>query len=214
MKLKRSIFALTLALLSCSLLSACGEETGKREEEPEAQKTEYEVSVSGECDWDGRQTVKLFDLSGNLVATCDVSEGKAVFELDEGSYIAQLSGAPVTVSFCPLLLTPKERSGDIRLKDSALDEEYHAYRFDVLGLIFFGGALAEGYEITVCYEPESGAGFCHLPQISDASGAVRVNTVKGNYHITANEAGQLETLSEYRCTLSEEKRFFLFNLNV
>lgn len=208
---KAGAMPLLVSLCACLTLAACGE----KGEEPNRGKdgtVRYEVTVSNESEWKEEENVKLYDLKGDLKASCGLTDGKASFDLASGYYIAEVSGAPDTVGFEPLLFTPDLRSGNIALLDSEINTDYGAYSFGVLGVIVQNGVPAEGYVITVCYEPEGGLGFCYLPQISDASGAVRVSAMKGDYHVSASEEGSAGVVCEKSDKISEEKRFFVLDL--
>lgn len=205
-KIGSLFFILLLAVVTVFCVAACGSEPSDNggKEDPTDSKASYEITVdaSGVSVDAGDISVCVYSLDGTLVGEKRLSQGKTLFELKTGSYVATLGGVAEEVSFSSILLTKDLRKVKIVLENSEYDDYAGKNQFAVTVIVIADDRSVERLNVQICDER-----LCS-PVPFENGNVADVFLGSGEYEVKVLPSdGSLEDLYHEKCTVTSEKRF-------
>ncbi len=204
---KFQILSLLLSLaFAGGMLSAC-----QIAQQPPETGDSYTVTILNHSAWETKGNAVFYDLTGKKAAEVPIESGKATAELEDGSYLVQIAEAPETVDYGFVLLTAAKKRDTVELTD--------AEQGDLMPLIQVAVAVVReglplcGYQVFLCYEPESGeGGYCLMPDVTDANGLFTGTANTGRFHLTVTAPGSTEAAYDGYGTITSECRFLVVEI--
>ena len=205
-KIETVSLLLTLAFAG-GVLSAC--QSGQ----PQLPETGdcYTVTILNHSAWETKGNAVFYDLTGKKAAEVPIESGKATAELEDGSYLVQIAEAPETVDYGFALLTAAKKRDTVELTD--------AEQGDLMPLIQVAVAVVReglplsGYQVSLCYEPESGeGGYCLMPDVTDANGLFSETANTGRFHLTVTAPEGIEAAYDGYGEITPERRFLVVEI--
>lgn len=197
------LFALAFA---GGMLSAC-----QIAQQPPETGESYTVTILNHSAWEMKGNAVFYDLTGKKAAEVPIESGKATAELENGSYLVQIAEAPETVDYGVVLLTAAKKRDTVELTD--------AEQGDLMSLIQVAVAVVReglplsGYQVLLCYEPESGeGGYCLMPGVTDANGLFSETANTGRFHLTVTAPEGSGAAYDGYGTIASERRFLVVEI--
>ncbi len=202
-KIKTVSLLLILAFVG-SIIFAC--QSGQQN--PPETGENYTVTILNHSAWETNGNAVFYDLTGKKAAEVPIESGKATAKLEEGSYLVQIAEVPETVDYGIVLLTAAKKRDMIELTD--------AQQGDLMPLLHVAVAVVReglplsGYQVFLCYEPESGeGGYCLTPDVTDGNGLFSEKANTGRFHLTVTAPGDTEASYDGYGEITPERRFLL-----
>ena len=203
MKKIKTVSLLLILAFAGGMLSACQ----SAQQTPETGEN-YTVTILNHSAWETKGNAVFYDLTGKKAADVPIGSGKATAELEEGFYLVQIAEAPETVDYGIVLLTAAKKRDTIELTD--------AQQGDLMPLLHVAVAVVReglplsGYQVSLCYEPESGeGGYCLMPEVTDANGLFSEIANTGRFHLTVSAPEGTEAVYDEYGEITPERRFLL-----
>lgn len=136
--------------------SACGQE-----------KYEVRLNIASGCDIDASDLeIELFDFEGTSQAKTTFSNGKAIFDVKDGNYVATLSSIDEKYDYQVAFLVAGKKSATITLKQAELDGNDYLHSFSVYIKNF---NAQNDYRIQACEKnADNTPGVCHFKKAEKA----------------------------------------------
>ena len=203
MKKIKTVSLLLILAFAGGMLSACQ----SAQQTPETGEN-YTVTILNHSAWETKGNAVFYDLTGKKAADVPIGSGKATAELEEGFYLVQIAEAPETVDYGIVLLTAAKKRDTIELTD--------AQQGDLMPLLHVAVAVVReglplsGYQVSLCYEPESGeGGYCLMPEVTDANGLFSETANTGRFHLTVSAPEGTEAVYDEYGEITPARRFLL-----
>ena len=201
-----SLIVFMLAMASVFGVIACGSTNGGGG--GTQTRVTYEVAVDAKnatIDTDG-VSVCIYSTKGTAVEQSALSQGKAVFELPMGRYVATLSGLSEEVSYSSALLTENNNKATITLDKSDYDEfadpERSPFTFAFTVILLVSDVDIDNLFVQVCDD-----NAC-IPVWFEDGNIADVYLNVGNYYVKAHMyADEDNELYHEDYTVTLDKRF-------
>ena len=143
-------FAILCMMFAAVTFSACGQ-----------QKYEVTLNIASGCDIDvSNLEIELFDFDGTSQCKTTFSNGKAIFDVQDGNYVATLSPIDEKYDYQVVFLTKSKKSSTITLKQAAQDGNDYLHSFSVYIKNF---NAQNDYRIQACeINADNTPGVCHF----------------------------------------------------
>ena len=199
------LFALAFA---GGVFCACQSE---RPQSPETGES-YTVTILNHSAWETKGNAVFYDLTGKKAAEVPIESGKATAQLEEGSYLVQIAEAPETVDYGVALLTAAKKRDTVELTDAEQGEFMPLIQVAVA--VMREGQPLCGYQVFLCYEPESGeGGYCLMPDVTDANGLFTGTANMGRFHLTVTAPDETEAAYDGYGMITPACRFLAVELS-
>ncbi|MCH5162156.1 MAG: hypothetical protein J1G38_01545 [Clostridiales bacterium] len=205
-KIKRLFLIVAFAAMGALCMTACASTPNGDKKPTSVTDSIYEISVDA-----SKVSVDASDISVYIyssdgmteLAKKKLSQGKAQFELDDGSYVATLGGLPQEVSYSSVLLTKNGRKAKVTLETSKYDRFSEEYSFAFTIIMFPGDRDVGELDVQVCDDS-----VCRFALFTDGNVAdVSLNV--GDYVVKVGiyTDDGLEELYHENCTVTLDRRF-------
>ena len=137
--------------------SACGQQN----------KYEVKLNIATGCDIDASNLeIELFDFDGTLKSTTTFTNGKAIFDVKDGNYVATLSPIDEKYDYQVAFLTTSKKSATITLKQAELDGDDYLHSFSIYIKNF---NAQNDYRIQACEKnADDTPGVCYFKKAENA----------------------------------------------
>ncbi len=204
MKKIKTVSLLLALAFACGVLSACQSGQPQLSETGES----YTVTILNHSAWETAGNAVFYDLTGKKAAEAPIESGKATAKLEDGCYLVQIAEAPETVDYGIMLLTAEKKRDTIELTDAQQGDPMPLLHVAVV--VLREELPLSGYQVSLCYEPESGeGGYCLMPDVTDANGLFSETANTGRFHLTVTAPEGTEAAYDGYGEITPERRFLV-----